>query len=245
MNAWVEQYLRLWSTGRQNNWAKLLPIAEYAHNSWTHDTTRKTPHELLMGIKPSVNIELIEVNVPTSVNRLKHLEQARMEAQTQLERMQKKQDNKQTPEFAINNQVWLEGKNLQVRGQRKLLPRRYGPFKITAKIGPVAYRLDMPSSMKIHNVFHVDLLMPYKETEAYGTPFTRPPPEINNNEEEYEIEAIRDTRRYGRSRKLQYLVHWKGYPNSDDSWVDHKDLHAPELLKEFYTNSTKAGRTKV
>jgi hypothetical protein len=99
--------------------------------------------------------------------------------------------------------------------------------------------------MKIHNVFHIDLLMPYKETEAYGTLFTRPPPEINNNEEEYEIEAIRDTRRYGRSKKLQYLVHWKGYPNSDDSWVDHKDLHAPELLKEFYTNSAEAGRATV
>jgi len=34
MNAWVEQYLRGWITGRQSNWAGLLPVAEYAHNSW-------------------------------------------------------------------------------------------------------------------------------------------------------------------------------------------------------------------
>ena len=98
--------------------------------------------------------------------------------------------------------------------------------------------------MKIHNVFHVDLLMPYKETEAYGTPYTRPPPDLVEGEEEYEIESIRDSRTFGRSKKLQYLVHWKGYPSSDDSWVDSKDLHAPSLLKH-YLDSAKAGRNDV
>ena len=99
--------------------------------------------------------------------------------------------------------------------------------------------------MKIHNVFHVNLLLPYKETEAYGPAYVKPPPDLIEGEEEYEIESIRDARRKGRGRKLQYLVHWKGYPNSDDSWVDHEDLHAPELLKEYYTNSATAGRPNV
>ena len=109
----------------------------------------------------------------------------------------------------------------------------------------MAYRLDLPDTMRIHNVFHVDLLLPYKETEAYGTPFTRPPPVIDQGEEEYEIESIIKSRRKGRGRKLQYLVHWKGYPNADDSWVDEKDLHAPELLQEFKFNSATAGQTNV
>ena len=96
--------------------------------------------------------------------------------------------------------------------------------------------------MKIHNVFHTDLLLPYKEMEVYGTPFTHPPP-IIDNEEEYEVEAILDARRKGRGRQLQYLVHWKGYPHSDDSWIMHKDLHAPELLTEFMlSNPATAGR---
>jgi len=51
--------------------------------------------------------------------------------------------------------------------------------------------------MKIHNVFHTDLLLPYKETEQYGTPFTRPPL-IIDSEEEYEIENILDAQHYGR-----------------------------------------------
>jgi hypothetical protein len=199
----------------------------------------------MTGIKPQVKISLIEDQVPASIDRLQKLEEARSQAQKRLENMQARHEDRRTPEFDVGTHVWLEGKNLQVTGQRKLLPRRYGPFKIIDKIGPVAYRLDLPPTMKIHNVFHVDLLLPYKETEAYGTPFTRPPPEINNDEEEYEIESIRDSRRFGRTRRLQYLVHWKGYPNSDDSWVDHKDMHAPELLKEFLLNPTEAGRTKV
>ena len=50
-------------------------------------------------------------------------------------------------------------------------------------------RLDLPTSMKIHNVFHMDLLLPYKETEQYGMPYTCPPP-IIDSEEEYKIENI-------------------------------------------------------
>ena len=69
---------------------------------------------------------------------------------------------------------------------------------------------------------------------------------IINNEEEYEIEAILDSRRKGRGCQLQYLVHWKGYPHSDDSWITHKDLHAPELLEDFMlSNPATAGRQKV
>jgi Chromo (CHRromatin Organisation MOdifier) domain len=143
------------------------------------------------------------------------------------------------------NQVWLEAKNFKMKGTKKLMPRRYGPFKITKKISPVAYQLDLPQSMKIHNVFHVDLLSSYKETEAYGTPYMRPPPDIKEGEEEYEVEAILDMRRFGRWKKLQYLVHWVGYPHADDTWVNHEDLHAPELLKDFMANSAPAGQPRL
>ena len=145
----------------------------------------------------------------------------------------------------VGEQVWLENRNLPTIGSRKLQPRRYGPFMIKEHVGQVAYRLDLPITMKVHNVFHVDLLLPYKETEAYGTPFTRPPPVIDQGEEEYEIESIIKSRRKGRRRKLQYLVHWKGYPSADDSWVDEKDVHAPELLEAFNSHSATAGRTDV
>jgi len=81
--------------------------------------------------------------------------------------------------------------------------------------------------------------------EQYGTLFIQPPP-IIDSEEEYEIENILDAQRHSRGQKLQYLVHWKGYPHSDNSWIDYKDLHAPDALADFYlTNSATAGRPTV
>ena len=43
---------------------------------------------------------------------------------------------------------------------------------IKQRIRQMAYKLELPSHMKIHDVFHISLLMPYKEMEAYGTPYS-------------------------------------------------------------------------
>ena len=91
--------------------------------------------------------------------------------------------------------------------------------------------------MNIHPVFHIDLLTPYKETAEYGIPFKRPAPETIDGEEEYEIEEIISERRHGRKRQRQYLVSWKGYPGSDNSWVNETDINAPLLLAEFYNKN--------
>jgi hypothetical protein len=49
---------------------------------------------------------------------------------------------------------------------------------------------------KIHNVFHVDLLTPYHETQVYGTMYSQPPPELIDGKEEYEVEEIIDHRTF-------------------------------------------------
>ena len=144
MNAWVEQYLRAWVTGRQNNWAKMLPIAEFAHNSWKHDVTRHSPHELLTGVKPQVHVKFIPENVSAAIDRIKDLDQTRQEVQKILETSQKRKQARRLTEMSVGDKVWLEGKNLRVRGIRKLLPKRYGPYKIMERIRPVAYRLELP-----------------------------------------------------------------------------------------------------
>ena len=69
-------------------------------------------------------------------------------------------------------------------------PKREGPFTITEVLGPVMYRLQLPSSWQIHNIFHTVLLHPYQENEIYGTNFTKPPSESIEGDEVYEIEAI-------------------------------------------------------
>src|SRR5258707_3379890 len=245
MNAWLEQYLHPWTASRPTSWSQILPIAEFAHNSWRHDVTRKSPHKLLIGSKPQVILKHLESPTPAAETRLKLLEESRQAAQSLLSHVQHRRDDQKRTEMKEGDQVWLEGRNLSVAGNKKLSPKRYRPFPITKKISPVAYKLRLPPSMKIHDVFHIDLLLPYKETEAYGTPFTCPPP-IIDSEEEYEIEAILNARRHRRGRQLQYLVHWKGYPHLDDSWVHHKDLHAPDILHEYMTSHpATAGRPRV
>ena len=82
-------------------------------------------------------------------------------------------------------------------------------------------------------MFHTDLLTPYRETKMHGENYQRPPPELVDNEEEFEVEAILDSRRFGRGRKLQYLIKWLGYPSSDNQWEDADKVHADELVRDY------------
>jgi len=92
-------------------------------------------------------------------------------------------------EIKEGDQVWLEGCNLSIARNSKLSPKQYGPFMVSQKISPVAMCLNLPASMKIHNMFHMDLLLPYKEIEQYCMPYTHPPL-IIDSEEEYKIQNI-------------------------------------------------------
>jgi hypothetical protein len=137
--------------------------------------------------------------------------------------------------YNLRDQVWLEGTYLKVQYQSsKLAPKRYGPFQIVKVISPVAYRLRLPTTWKIHDVFHASLLSPYRETTTHGPNFSRPPPDLISGEEEFEVESILNHRRHGRSRTLQYLIKWKGYPHSDNTWEPASQVHAPELTKAYH-----------
>ena len=122
MNAWVKQYLRPWMTLRQNNWARPLPIAEYAHNSWRSDTTRKSPYELLIGIKLQVDVKFLDDSMPATINWLKTLETTRQEVQKLFEQCQQHKDFKKLMEMKVGEWVWLENWNLLAIRSWKLQP---------------------------------------------------------------------------------------------------------------------------
>jgi len=79
MNAWLEQYLRPWTSSQPTTWSKILPIAEFAHNSWQHDVTRRSPHELLFGMKPQVILKHLESPTPAAETRLHLLDESRQQ----------------------------------------------------------------------------------------------------------------------------------------------------------------------
>jgi hypothetical protein len=97
----------------------------------------------------------------------------------------------------------------------------------------VNYRLELPTQWSIHPVFHIDLLTPYHETPIHGANYQRPPPDLVEGEEEYEVETVLASRRFGRGKKLQYLVKWKGYPDSDNQWINKEDIFADDAIREF------------
>ena len=138
-------------------------------------------------------------------------------------------------QYKNGDQVWLEATHLKLRHQKtKLTPKHYGPFRVVKEISPVAYKIQLPMSWGIHDVFHTSLLSPYQETAAHGPNFSRPPPDLVDGEEEYEVERIVNHRRHGRARRLQYLIKWKGYPESDNTWEPADQIHALELIKLYH-----------
>ena len=118
--------------------------------------------------------------------------------------------------FKQGDKVWLDTWNIKMNYHKKIGPKREGPFEILKVLGPVTYRLKLPSTWKIHPIFHMTLLRQYKETDIYGANFPQPPPDIIEGEEVYEVEQILKHRKRGRG--YQYYMAWKGYPISEASW---------------------------
>ena len=109
--------------------------------------------------------------------------------------------HRDTPKYKEGNLVWLEGQNLRLsQPTPKLAPRRHGPFKVVQVMSPVTYHLELPTQWSIHPVFHIDLLTPYQETITHGANYLRPPPNLVDSEEEYEVEKILDSQLFGRRK---------------------------------------------
>jgi Chromo (CHRromatin Organisation MOdifier) domain len=248
-NQWLEQYVRIYTNYQQTDWAAWLPLAQYVHNSWTSSTTKKTPFDLLMGYTPRLHVSTSPSHLPEVASRCDRLLMAhttvlaaiRNAQQMLLKHALRKKGQCHFHPLVAGQKVWLEGTNLKTsHPTKKFAPKRYGPFSITDVISLVVYRLTLPPSWKIHNVFHVSLLMPYKETEEHRPNFTEPPPELIKDHEEYKVEQVLASRLYGCWKKLQYLIHWKGYSHTHDSWELANDIHAPDLVQAFHQSNPQA-----
>jgi len=86
---------------------------------------------------------------------------------------------------------------------------------------------------RLHPIFNVVKLSLAPPDSIPGQWTTPPPfPEIVDGEEEWVVEEILDSRMV--NRKLHYLVKWEGFVVEHNSWEPWDNVHAPELVADFY-----------
>ena len=242
--------MQFWCEEEQDNWHKWLPVAEYARNLWPSETTKKSPFDLILGYTPTIEIVKKPGMVPSVEECVAELDKIRKDTCHMIIKAQKaikigNLGNKRFWPYQKGDQVWIEGMNIKmIYPSAKLGPKRHSPFKVLKQLSEAIYQADIPWQWKIHNVFHVNLLKPYKEMELHEPNFTRPPLDLIEGEPEYKVEKVLDKRTQGKGCKAHYLIKWKGYPTSDNSW-EKEEVHAPELIAEFEQRRSKTSKNKT
>ena len=100
----------------------------------------------------------------------------------------------------------------------------------------------LPPALRLHDVFHVDRLSPYRGNEVNSLLPPPPDPVTIDGEEEYEVDHIRDSKLFGRT--LKYLVRWKGYGEGEDTWEPLSNLaHSTQVVDEFHSRNPGAPRS--
>ena len=230
VNRVLEQYLRCFTHEQPKKWIDWLPWADYSYNTATHSSTKVSPFEFVYGVPPPSLLSYIPGT--TKVQAVDDFLCSREEILRDLcqnlivacDRMKSQADqHRRDIVYEVGDYVYLKLQpyrqhSVVFRGSLKLAPRFFGPYKILARVGPVAYRLQLPVGSQIHDVFHVSLLK--KRVGSVHSSPTLPP-----TSDDFTIlpqpEAILDTHiiRKGKYRpKTEILVKWAGAPKEDATW---------------------------
>ena len=236
-NQTLEQYLRAYVNRRQNNWVPLLPLAQIAYNNHVSDTTKQTPFFANHGRHPNLFCE------PRDGPRAEHALRAaqdmkdlhddlRMAIQRRNETMktQVNRHRSEAPHFEAGDKVYLSTRNLRIKKglTKKLDQTRIGPFTIKNAKGRNAFELELPADARIHPVFNVQLLEPADP----DTPVQTTMHHESHEETEFEVERI-----INHSKILgttEFLVEWKGYPESENTWEPEAHLDNCQRMLHDY-----------
>ena len=226
-------------------------MAEFQYNNHIHSGTQQTPFYLDSGrhprmgfepAQPASRLETVNEFTDRMHSALTEAKAALAKAQDDMTRYYN-QRREPAPEYTPGDKVYLDGSDIRTsRPSKKLAHRFLGPYVVERRVGPNAYRLKLPHSMsRLHPVFPVVKLMPAPPDPIPGRQSDPPPdPVLVDGEQQYEVEAILDSRVF--RRQLQYLVRWKGYNYEHNSWENAVDVHSPLLVDKFYSTHPGAPR---
>ena len=246
MNSVLEDILRHYVSPDQKNWDSFLSLAEFSMNNCYKSSTGCTPFQLVYGKNPrtpaSAHMEKIQEHNPSAHATLSKVHESLERAKECMRAAQSRDklyaDSKTRPiEFEVGQRVLLSTKNLHITKKqsstltKKLMPRYIGPFKVLRRVGKQAYELELPPTMRLHDVFHVSLLKAYSQAGNY-----QPPPVtiMLDGEEEFEVASILNHRVEAGKRSKSYLVAWTGYGNEHDTWEPEGSLQNCQTQIQAY-----------
>ena len=245
----VERQLRTYCSYMQNDWLQWLPIAEFADNNATSATTGLTPFFANKGFHPRMSFGPDPTTYDSTRARLQAakaediagtmsrvLEYMRTGAETASKRMAE-HTNKTRKDviYRAGDLVFLSSRNITTaRPSKKLDDKMLGPFKVIGRKGH-SYELQLPATMKIHNVFHPSLLRKAAEDPLLGQKTAPPQPIIVDGTDQYEVDDILDAKLI--RGRLKYRVKWRGYEDRDLDWYNADDGEfdsAADVVAEFH-----------
>lgn len=219
-------------------------MAEFWYNTSYHSSLGVSPFEALYGFRPTpwADGPYWDTNVEGVAELLRTKQAAHQQIKAALQRAQDRMkvfaDHKRSDRvFEVGEWVYLKLKpyrqtSLHSKKIWKLSPKYAGPFQILVRIGNAAYRLSLPSTAKLHPVFHVSLLK-----KKIG-PVTEVSPTLPDFDDDgkvllqpVQILARRLVKK-GKSPATQLLVQWAHLPETEATWEYLADVRQryPNLL---------------
>jgi hypothetical protein len=145
--------------------------------------------------------------------------------------------------------VFLSSRNINTtRPSKKLDDKMLGPFKVLEAVG-TSYRLQLLSTMRIHDVF--SLLRKAANDPLPGQTNEPPQPVVVDDEDEWEVDDILDSRLFGRGKRLQYKVKWKGidqdldWYNADGGEFDNCQDLVDDFHRRYPTKPKEAQKARI
>ncbi|KAD4178186.1 hypothetical protein E3N88_26777 [Mikania micrantha] len=248
VNRCLEAYLRCFAVDKPKSWAQWLPWAEFWYNSTFHVSRGLSTFEVVYGRKPptvfqftrgGIRVEAVAQELRNRDMTLQMLKRHQANAQSSMKSNADK--HRKEVSFGVGDWVYVKLKSYRQmsvsnRHNQKLAPRFFGPFQVIATVGPVAYKLLLPPTSRIHPVFHVSML----KKAIKGTAAPLFPAELETEDRDVLSPlAILETRSVLEGSKVveQWLVQWQSQTPEEATWEDSEWIqqHFPSLSLEVKT----------